>query len=330
MVKHPIGEANESSLFGSLTEDEFYDRHSVSHSTEFFTNSRGLRQYTQWWLPKPPTKPIALITVLHGFTGEANWFITLTSTFLAESGFAVCAIDFEGHGLSEGLEYYIPDINLIVDDCIEFFDLFREKHAPGLPAFLYAESLGGAIALYITFRQKGAWDGLVLTSSLIGISRKSYPPWPMEHVLSLAAWLLPTWLGVPTRGTDPNLSFKEEWKQKLAEARPRRLKVAKLRLGTARELLRLCKELQGRFEEVEVPLLIVHGEEDLSCDPECVKALYNRASSEDKTIRMYPGMFHQIVGEPQESVDMVFGGVVEWIKTRALRASHAEEGGNGN
>jgi alpha-beta hydrolase superfamily lysophospholipase len=319
MVKHPIGQANESSPFGSLTPDEFYASHSVSHTSEFVTNSRGLKQFTQWWLPK--TKPTAVIAVVHGYTGESNWFIALTATFFAESGFAVCAIDHQGHGFTEGLEAYIPDLNPVVDDCVVFFDRFREKHAPGLPAFLYSESLGGAIALYITLRQKGAWDGLILNGAMCGISRRFYPPWPLEHLLSLAAWVIPTWRVVPTRGSIPDVSFKEEWKRKLAFASPRRPKVPRPRAATAREFLRVCGDLQGKFEEVNVPFLIVHGEDDIVCDPECAKELYKRAGSKDKTMKIYPGMWHQMVGEPQESVDLVFGEVVEWIKTRALTAA---------
>ncbi|XP_071724639.1 caffeoylshikimate esterase-like [Rutidosis leptorrhynchoides] len=321
MVKHPIGEANESSIFGSLTEDEFYHRHSVTHSSEFITNSRGLNQFTHWWFPKPPTKPTAVIAVLHGFTGDSDWFVKLNSAFFAESGFIVCALDYQGHGLSEGLEFHIPDINPIIDDCIEFIDRFREKHAPDLPAFIYGESLGAAIALYITFRQKGAWDGIVLASAMCGISRQAYPPWPLEHLGSLVARFIPTWRVIPTEGMETSVASKEEWKRKLALARPWRMKIPRLRVATALEILRLCNDIQGHFEEVEVPFLIVHGELDGACDPECVKELYKRASSKDKTITIYPDMWHQLVIEPQENVDLVFGDIVDWIKTRTTAKS---------
>ncbi|OWM70187.1 caffeoylshikimate esterase-like [Punica granatum] len=321
---HPIAEAKENSLFGSLTAEEFYARHSVSHGSEFITNSRGMKLFTQWWTPLPPAEPIGIVAMVHGYTGESSWFIQLTAILFAESGFAVCALDHQGHGHSDGLIAHIPDINLVVDDCISFFDSFRARHRPGLPAFLYAESLGGAISLYITLRQKGKWDGLVLNGAMCGISDKFKPPWPLEHLLFIAAALIPTWRVVPTRGTIPDVSFKVEWKRKLALASPKRT-VARPRAATANELLRVCRELQGRFEEVEVPFIIVHGEGDVVCDPECVKELYSRASSTDKTMRIYPGMWHQLLGEPEESVEKVFGEVVDWLRSRAERA--AADGG---
>ncbi|KAK4835370.1 hypothetical protein QYF36_008931 [Acer negundo] len=318
MPKHPVAEANEQSPFGSLTPDEFYARHSVSHSSEFITNSRGLKLFTQWWTPLPPTPVVGVVCVVHGFTGESSWFVQLTSILFAQSGFVTCAIDHQGHGFSEGLVAHIPDINPVVDDAISFFDSFRARHAPDLPAFLYSESLGGAIALYITLRQKGgAWRGLILNGAMCGISDKIKPPWPLEHLLFTVAWLLPTWRVVPTRGSIPELSFKEEWKRKVALASPRR-PVARPRAATAYELLRVCRDLQGRFEEVDVPLLICHGGDDVVCDPACAEELYKRAASGDKTLKIYPGMWHQIVGEPEENVELVFGDMVEWLRTRAL------------
>ncbi|KGN52274.1 caffeoylshikimate esterase [Cucumis sativus] len=318
---HPVEDADEQSPFGSLTADEFYARHSVTHGSEFITNSRGLKLFTQWWIPQPPVNPIGIIGIVHGFTGETSWFIQLTAVHFTKAGFITCAIDHQGHGFSEGLLYHIPDINPVVEDCISFFDSFRERHAPSLPSFLYSESLGGAIALLITLRQKSTtensrpWNGVVLNGAMCGISPKFKPPWPLEHFLSLAAALLPTWRVVPTRGSIPDVSFKVDWKRKLATASPRRV-VTRPRAATAQELMRVCRELQERFEEVEVPLLISHGGDDVICDPACVEELYRRATSKDKTLKIYPGMWHQLIGEPKENVELVFGDMVEWLRSR--------------
>ncbi|KAF6139730.1 hypothetical protein GIB67_006678 [Kingdonia uniflora] len=324
---HPIAEANETSPFGSLTPTEFYTHHSVSHSTEFITNSRGIKLFTQSWVPLPPTKIIGIVAVVHGYTGESSWFVQLTSVYFAKSGFATCAIDHQGHGFSEGLDglmTHIPDINPVVDDCINFFDSFRLKFPDSVPSFLYAESLGGAIALLIHLRGGlKPWDGLILNGSMCGISPKFKPPWPMEHFLSIVAWVAPTWQMVPTRGSIPQLSFKVDWKRKLATASPRRTR-AKPRAATALELMRVCREVQDRFDEVNIPLLIVHGEDDLVCDPALAEELYRRAPSKDKVIKVYPGMWHQLIGEPEESVELVFGEMLAWLKTRAEKAAVIE------
>ncbi|WJX20364.1 acylglycerol lipase [Trifolium repens] len=314
---HPVAEANDHSPFGTLTPDEFYTRHSVTHDSEFITNPRGLKLFTQWWIPKPPTKIIGIIAVVHGYTGESSWMIQLTSIYFAKAGFATCAIDHQGHGFSDGLIAHIPDVNPVVDDCITFFESFRSRFDPLLPSFLYSESLGGAIALLITLRRSGSpWNGLVLNGAMCGISDKFKPPWPLEHFLSIAAAIIPTWRVVPTRGSIPDVSFKEEWKRKLAIASPKRT-MDRPRASTALELLRICRELQGRYEEVEVPFLVVHGGGDVVCDPACVEDLYSRAGSKDKTLKIYDGMWHQLIGESEENVELVFGDILEWLIKRA-------------
>lgn len=40
---------------------------------------------------------------------------------LAKAGFAVYAIDFEGHGKSSGLQGYIPSFDALVNDCSDHF-----------------------------------------------------------------------------------------------------------------------------------------------------------------------------------------------------------------
>nr|UUZ30943.1 salt tolerant protein [Medicago sativa] len=318
---HPVAEANDHSPFGTLTPEEFYTRHSVTHASEFITNSRGLKLFTQWWIPNPPTKLIGTLAVVHGYTGESSWTVQLTAVYFAKAGFATCAIDHQGHGFSDGLIAHIPDINPVVDDCISFFESFRSRFDSSLPSFLYSESLGGAIALLITLRRGGLpWNGLILNGAMCGVSDKFKPPWPLEHFLSLAAAVIPTWRVVPTRGSIPDVSFKEEWKRKLAIASPRRT-VARPRAATAQELLRICRELQGRFEEVDVPFLAVHGGDDIVCDPACVEELYSRAGSKDKTLKIYDGMWHQLVGEPEENVELVFGDMLEWLLKHAQRAT---------
>jgi alpha-beta hydrolase superfamily lysophospholipase len=100
----------------------------------------------------------------------------------------------------------------------------------------------------------------------------------------------------------------------------RRLPAPHHSAAAALELLRVCRELQGRFEEVDLPFLVVHGGEDTVCDPASVEELHRRAGSSDKTLRIYPGMWHQIVGESEENVEKVFDEIIAKLKDRAANA----------
>ncbi|KAF5178918.1 Caffeoylshikimate esterase [Thalictrum thalictroides] len=315
---HPIAEANRTSPFGLLTASEFYARHSVSHSSEYIVNTTGLKLFTQCWIPLPPTKIIGTLSVLHGFKDNSSWLSQLTSVHFAKAGYATAAIDYQGHGDSEGLRGHIPDINTVVNDCIPFFDSFRSKYSDSLPSFVYGESLGGAIALLMHLNKPQTirpWNGLVLHGAMCSISRNSMPPWPLEHLSFIAAKLIPTWKVVPT-GPFAELSFKEEWKRELVMASPKKV-VGFPRAATGYEFLRVCDELQKRFEEVVAPILIVHGGADSVCDANGVKELYKRAGSKDKTIHVYDDMLHMLVGESDENVEMVFGEIVKWLQERS-------------
>lgn len=323
---HPVASANETSPFGNLSAKEFYAHHKVTHATSSFVNPQNLRIFTQWWVPESlgenSREPLGIVCMIHGFTGESSWFLQLTAVHFAKQGFAVCALDHQGHGFSDGLYAHVPDINPVVDDCVSFFNSFRQRYSPSVPAFLYAESLGGAIALLIHLRGE-KYDGVVLNGAMCGISNKFKPQWPLEHFLSVVAKLVPTWQVVPTKGSIPQVSFKVEWKRKLAVASPRR-KQTRPRAATALELLRVCREVQDNFNNITIPMLIVHGGEDVICDPASVEDLYKNVKSEDKTLKIHPGLWHQLVGESDEDVDTIFAEVLDWLIARAQQAKAKE------
>lgn len=123
-----------------------------------------------------------MICCVHGYGADSGWLVQLTCIHLAKQGYAVYAIDHQGHGKSEGLKGHLPDMNAVVDDCIEYFDSKRD----GRTSFLYGESLGGAIALLIHLKQKEVWKGLVLNGAMCGIGRFK-PPWVAIQLLPLVA-----------------------------------------------------------------------------------------------------------------------------------------------
>ena len=66
-----------------------------------------------------------------------------------------------------------------------------------------------------------------------------------------------------------------------------------------------------------MPFFVLHGEADIVTDPEISKALYEKASSRDKTLKLYPGMWHALTsGEPDCNVDLVFADITNWLDRR--------------
>ncbi len=86
-----------------------------------------------------------------------------------------------------------------------------------------------------------------------------------------------------------------------------------LRTGT--EILRAAGQVQQRLEEINLPLLVMHGTGDIVADPEGSRLIYTRASSADKTLRLYNGMYHEIFSELQR--EQVVNDLLAWLNARA-------------
>lgn len=65
-----------------------------------------------------------------------------------------------------------------------------------------------------------------------------------------------------------------------------------------------------------MPFLVLHGTDDVVADPSGSRLLHERASSRDKTLKLYPGMWHVLMGERPEDVERVFADVISWLEDR--------------
>lgn len=69
--------------------------------------------------------------------------------------------------------------------------------------------------------------------------------------------------------------------------------------------------------QINSPLLILHGAADKITDPKTSEFLYKRASSEDKTLKLYEDGYHCILeGEPDERIFTVIQDIVTWLDSR--------------
>ncbi|KAG0483873.1 hypothetical protein HPP92_011957 [Vanilla planifolia] len=262
--------------------------------------------------------------MIHGYGNDISWTFQSTPIFLARAGFACFALDLPGHGRSSGLRAFVPDLRAVIDDCLSFFSsvLASDPKLRRLPKFLYGESMGGALCLLLHLRQKDLnftpdldWAGAVLVAPMCKISEKMRPRWPIPEILTLVARFLPELPVVPTRDLVA-ISVKVEAKRAVAITNPLRY-MGRPRLGTVMELLRATDELGRRLTEITIPFLVLHGSGDVVTDPAVSQELYAEARSEDKSIKIYDGMWHSLqFGEPDEDVDRFRRDVLTWLIER--------------
>ncbi|CAL0317372.1 unnamed protein product [Lupinus luteus] len=94
----------------------------------------------------------------------------------------------------------------------------------------------------------------------------------------------------------------------------------KPRLRTGLEMLKTTQEIERRLSEVSLPLLILHGEADKVTDPLVSKALYEKASCSDKTLKLYKDAYHCLLeGEPDEIIIQAFDDIISWLDEHSLK-----------
>ncbi|MQL79190.1 hypothetical protein Taro_011625, partial [Colocasia esculenta] len=275
-------------------------------------NSRGLQIFYKSWLPEN-SKIKALVCFCHGYGDTCTFFFEGIARKLASSGFGVFAMDYPGFGLSDGLHGYIERFDSLVDDVIEHFSKVKENpEYQNLPSFLFGQSMGGAVALKVHFKQPHTWDGAILVAPMCKIADDVVPPWPLLNILICVAKVLPKQKLVPQKDL-AEMAFKDLKKREQTSFNVIAYK-DKPRLRTALELLRTTQEIECRLEEVSLPLLILHGEADVVTDPSVSKALYEKAKSPDKQLRLYKDAYHSLLeGESDEMIFKVLDDIVSWL-----------------
>ncbi|KAL1197853.1 Caffeoylshikimate esterase [Cardamine amara subsp. amara] len=301
-----------SSVLGNeIASDEFT---LLLTTQEYIRNSRDVELFACRWIPS--SSPRALVFLCHGYGMECSGFMRECGIRLASAGYAVFGMDYEGHGRSKGARCYIKKFSNIVNDCYDYYTSISAKEEyRDKGRFLYGESMGGAVALLLHKKDPSFWNGAILVAPMCKISEKVKPHPVVINLLTRVEDIIPKWKIVPTKDVI-DAAFKDPIKRE--EIRNNKLIYQeKPRLKTALEMLRTSMNLEDTLHEITLPFFVLHGEADIVTDPEISKALFERASTSDKTIKLYPGMWHGLTsGEPDANVDLVFADIINWLDVR--------------
>src|SRR5690606_20881260 len=84
-----------------------------------------------------------------------------------------------------------------------------------------------------------------------------------------------------------------------------------VRARTAIEMDHFSKRIQKRLVELHIPFWVGHGSLDRITDPVGSRKLHELAASPDKTLKIYPGLFHEILNEPEGQIVMY--DIAQWL-----------------
>jgi len=240
--------------------------------------------------------------------------VRLLAERLAQAGCACFALDFEGHGESEGVAALIHDTAHLTADTAAFARSLIA--AQPLPLFLAGTSMGGGLALRCSLEAAaGTYAGLLLLSPLISVAEDAKPSAFAIAALSALCVLAPQAALLGGSSADAGAQYADPEVRAACLADPLAYK-GRMRLGTARALMALSSLLEGRLEEVATPFLVFHGTADTVVPVEGSRRLLAAAAASDKELRELAGGLHTLLGQPEPQRNALLEAAAAWVVAR--------------
>jgi len=292
-----------------------------THREGAFTGTRGVNIFWQAWLPSGP--PRGVVVIAHG-AGEHSGRYVHVADRLTREGYAVYALDHRGHGRSAGPRALVDRMdNLVADlDTLVLRAGAEQGAAPHseVPVFLLGHSMGGTVSLCYAMRHQNRLDGLVLSAPLAALEAAS-------PVVRIAAKVLSALTPrLPVIGVDPSLVSRDHAVVEAYQADPL-VHHGKLPARTVAELAAAVESFPDGVGLITIPTLILYGTADRLCPPEGSEMIGRRIGAADRTVKSYPGLYHEILNEPEQ--ELVLDDLCSWLGVHggSARAEGAEAAG---
>jgi len=273
----------------------------MKHIEGEFKGIKGLKIYYQYWLPESPK---AIIQLVHGGFEHSGRYQNVVNELVAE-GFAIYANDHRGHGKSEGPRNYIDSFDQFIEDEKIFYDIIKEQHT-NLPIFMLGHSLGSFIAIYFTEKYEHLLNGLILSGT--GIS-------PGKETAGFLKLLAKFFSKIA-----PKINFNPRIDAKFLTHDPEVVKnykndpfvnAEKISARLAYEMVKNFNNLKRAIRDFKINLLVQCGSDDKLIKG--AEELNNWFTMDDKTIKIYEGLYHEVYNEIEKYRLIVLNDLSDWL-----------------
>jgi acylglycerol lipase len=285
--------------------------------SRFFTASDGVDlHYLCWSSGRSP--PRAVIIFLHGIASHAGWFGEAAAD-LNRQGVTVYGPDRRGSGRSGGPRGHLERYGRALDDVEEMVRLVSSEHRT-TPIFLAASSWAAKLAVVYAAQRPGSLSGLLLLGPGL-LPRVNLSPTRQLFVV-VGHLVAPTArLPIPLTpelytANQPYVDFIREDRLRLLEATTRFFW----------ETARLDRQRSRVSARLQLPLLVLQGQDDKMMDVAKTRHWFSRLGVEDKTYLAYPGAGHTLDFEPDRS--RYLADMLAWLTDRLPSGSPGLTGGD--
>ena len=276
----------------------------MKHIDGSFNGVRGMEIFYQGWLPEGDTK--AVLIIIHGIGEHSGRYGNLVKHFVPK-GYALYGWDHIGHGRSAG-EREMVDSFADFTDTLHIYSNMVKEWQPDKPIFLVGHSMGGTIAAYYLLDHQDDYNGAVISAALVkagdSVSKMTI------FLGRIMAKIAPRFGVLPL---DPKTLSKDPEVVKAYVEDPLVFhKKSPARIGV--ELLAAMDRITTEIKKIKLPFITLQGSEDALVDPTGAEFLHEQASSTDKTLKIYPGLYHEVFNEPER--EQVLKDVEDWLEAR--------------
>ncbi len=245
----------------------------------------------------------AVILLVHGLGEHAGRYAGWAARF-NEKGVSLRAFDLPGHGRTPGRWGVIPSPEKVYDTIDE---MLRETAGsfPGVPLFIYGHSLGGGIVLNYLIRRKPAVTGAIVTSPWVILSET--PPAHKVLLAKIAGTLMPG-MTQPSGLKTEHLSRDQEV---VNAYRNDTLVHGQISAGLYLWMTGAAEETLTRAGEINVPVLIAHGRNDMITSPS--GSVQVAGSAPRATLKLWDEGYHELHNDPLKEEHFDF--ITEWMDT---------------
>lgn len=272
------------------------------HAEGRFQSAQGANIYYQHW--QPQDAPKAVLLVVHGLAEHSGRYMNLVNYFVPR-GYAVYGLDHIGHGKSDGRRVYIERFSDFTGPLKTYFDMIQGWH-PGKPVFLVGHSMGGLIGAVYLLEHQDELKGAVLSAPAVKVSDTISPITitvgkilsgilPQAGLLALDAAAISKDKAVVSAYINDPLVY-----------------TGKVTARLAAEMLSAMQRVTAQAADIRLPILLLQGSADRLVDPGGAKMLQENASTPDKTLKVYDGLYHEVFNEPER--EQVLQDVEAWLE----------------
>jgi alpha-beta hydrolase superfamily lysophospholipase len=247
-----------------------------------------------------PGNQKATFVFVHGLAEHCGRY-EYVACKLNDFGYGVYRYDNRSHGQSGGVRGYVDDFQLFIDDADLLVEMARREN-PGLPVFMLGHSMGGFIAAAYGSKYPGKLKGQVFTGAAV-IHLPLFAELRAAGYEAVADQQLPNTLASEVC-RDPQVvrAYEED---------PLVLKAIYFKL-LGETFIRGIDWLAENIANFDAPCLILHGGDDHLVPVASAEWLYANVSSQDKQIKIYPDLYHEILNEYEK--DAVLEDIREWVE----------------